>query len=61
MLADRAPVPGATDHPSWSDAEPCSMHIDEVEAIWSRIDADDDWSALETKIAAVRRMGDALR
>ena len=24
-------------HPYWSDAEPCSMHIEEVEAIWSAI------------------------
>jgi hypothetical protein len=37
------------------------MHIEEVEAIWSRIDQDDDWSALEAKVAAVRRMGDAYR
>ena len=26
------------DHPYWSDTGPCSMHIEEVEAIWSRID-----------------------
>ena len=51
----------ALDHPYWSDAEPCSMHIEEVESIWSRIDEADDWSALEAKIAAVRRMGEALR
>jgi hypothetical protein len=37
------------------------MHIDEVEAIWSRIDEADDWSALEAKILAVRRMGEAMR
>jgi uncharacterized protein YdiU (UPF0061 family) len=48
------------DHPYWSDPEPCSMHIDEVEAIWARIDQEDDWSALDAKIAAVRRMGEAL-
>ena len=49
------------DHPYWSDPEPCSMHIEEVEAIWARIDEADDWSALEAKVAAVRRMGDAMR
>lgn len=48
------------DHPYWSDAAPCSMHIDEVEAIWSRIADADDWSALHDKVAAVRRMGDAM-
>ncbi|HEX7930020.1 MAG TPA: YdiU family protein, partial [Sphingomicrobium sp.] len=24
-------------HPYWSDAEPCSMHIEEVESVWSSI------------------------
>ena len=47
-------------HPYWSDAEPCSMHIDEVEAIWSDIAERDDWSAFENKVAAIRRMGDAM-
>ena len=50
-----------TDHPYWSDEGPCSMHIDEVEAIWKGIDEADDWSAFEAKILAVRRMGDAIR
>jgi serine/tyrosine/threonine adenylyltransferase len=36
------------------------MHIEEVEAIWSRIDEADDWSMLEANIAAVRRMGEAM-
>lgn len=61
LLATRTPVAGALDHPFWSDAEPCSMHIEEVEAIWARIARDDDWSALNDKVAAVRRMGEALR
>jgi len=51
----------STDHPYWSDANPCSMLIDEVEAIWSAIDQRDDWGPLEAKVAAIRRMGDALR
>ncbi|HWW63207.1 MAG TPA: YdiU family protein [Sphingomonadaceae bacterium] len=50
-----------TRHPYWADAEPCSMHIDEVEAIWSRIAEADDWSAFDAKIAAIRRMGEAHR
>lgn len=51
----------ATDHPYWSDASPCSMHIEEVEAIWAPIAAGDDWSALDAKVAAIRRMGAAHR
>jgi uncharacterized protein YdiU (UPF0061 family) len=48
-----------TDHPYWSDASPCSMHIEEVEAIWAAIDKDDDWAPLQDKVAAIRRMGEA--
>jgi serine/tyrosine/threonine adenylyltransferase len=47
-------------HPYWSDAEPCSMHIDEVEAIWSAIAERDDWSSFEEKVSAIRRMGEAM-
>ena len=59
-LSRRQPVPDALDHPYWSDPEPCSMHIEEVEAIWAAIDGDDDWAPLHAKLAAVRRMGEAL-
>jgi uncharacterized protein YdiU (UPF0061 family) len=45
----------------WSDPEPCSMHIEEVEAIWAAIADRDDWTAFESKIAAIRRMGEALQ
>jgi hypothetical protein len=37
------------------------MHIDEVEAIWSRIDEADDWGPFQQKVVAVRRMGEAMR
>jgi uncharacterized protein YdiU (UPF0061 family) len=59
-IAGYAPVDGATDHPYWSDETPCSMPIGEVEAIWSRIDEADDWTAFHSKIAAIRRMGEAM-
>jgi uncharacterized protein YdiU (UPF0061 family) len=49
------------DHAYWSDPEPCSMHIEEVEAIWSAIDRNDDWAPLNAKVAAIWRMGEALR
>jgi len=61
LIAEREALPGALDHPYWSDADPCTMHIEEVEAIWSRIDEADDWSALHAKVDAVRRMGAAMR
>jgi uncharacterized protein YdiU (UPF0061 family) len=57
-LDGRSTIPA---HPYWSDPAPCSMPIEEVEAIWAPIAAADDWSAFEAKIAAVRRMGDAMR
>lgn len=57
VLAEYAPT-GCT-HEYWSDSAPQSMVIDEVEAIWSAIDRDDDWSALEAKVDALRRMGHA--
>jgi len=47
-------------HPYWSDPAPCTMLIDEVEAIWAAIAERDDWSPFEAKIAAVRRMGGAM-
>ncbi len=51
---------GGKEHGYWSDATPCSMHIDEVEAIWSAIAERDDWSLLHEKVATVRRMGEAM-
>jgi len=47
-------------HSYWSDPAPCSMLIDEVESIWAAIAENDDWAPLEAKIAAVRRLGDAM-
>ena len=59
----RLVAPYASARPSggyWDDGAPCSMHIAEVEAIWSDIAERDDWSAFDAKIAAIRRMGAAL-
>ena len=52
----------ATDssHAYWADAAPQAMLIDEVEAIWQPIAQSDDWSALHAKVAAIRRMGEAM-
>ena len=59
--AVRAYEPAVTlDHPYWSDAGPCAMPIEEVEAIWAPIAEADDWSLFTAKVAAIRRMGMAL-
>ncbi|MDQ3077224.1 MAG: YdiU family protein [Pseudomonadota bacterium] len=47
-------------HAYWSDPAPCSMLIDEVEEIWAAIATRDDWVPFEAKIAAIRRMGEAM-
>ena len=60
-LEGREAAAGALDHAYWRDEAPCSMHIEEVEAIWARIADADDWSAFEAKVAAIRRMGEALQ
>ena len=57
LLAGRI---GRRGHEHWSDEAPCSLHIDEVEAIWGRIAEEDDWSAFTDKVAAIRRLGEAL-
>ncbi|MEP2234460.1 MAG: protein adenylyltransferase SelO family protein [Alteripontixanthobacter sp.] len=50
---------GDTSHPYWGEA-PQSMLIEEVETIWDAIDQRDDWQVLEDKVAAIRRMGEAM-
>ncbi|MFL6802085.1 MAG: protein adenylyltransferase SelO family protein [Sphingomicrobium sp.] len=47
-------------HPYWSQGAPCSVHIEEVEAIWSAIAERDDWQPFEDKVRAIRRMGEAM-
>jgi uncharacterized protein YdiU (UPF0061 family) len=48
-------------HPYWSGPEPCSMHIEEVEAIWSAIAERDDWQPFDNKVKAIRTMGEAVK
>lgn len=51
--------PERLEHPVFA-AEPPTLLIDEVEAVWAPIAEDDDWTAFERKVAAVRRYGEAL-
>jgi len=51
--------PERLEHPVFTRPEPEEMLIDEVEAIWTAIDDDDDWGALHGKIRRVRAAGEA--
>jgi len=48
------------DDPLWHEDAPPTLVIDEVERIWAAIDERDDWSQLNEKIEAIRRLGSAL-
>jgi uncharacterized protein YdiU (UPF0061 family) len=59
-LEDYKPRTGAKlDHPYFA-RHPCTMLIEEVEALWAPIAARGDWSAFTAKIADIRSMGEAL-
>ncbi len=46
-------------HSYWANT-PCSLLIEEVEALWAPIAERDDWAPLTAKIDAIRAMGAAL-
>jgi serine/tyrosine/threonine adenylyltransferase len=52
-----SPIP---QHTYWSHEFPCSMLIDEVEAIWAPIAEADDWTLLNEKIGKIRDLGSAM-
>ena len=60
-LLDGRAQPSLRQHSYWSDDAPCSMRIEEVESIWSAIAERDDWAPFQAKIAAIRRMGEAIQ
>ncbi|MEO1136926.1 MAG: YdiU family protein [Pseudomonadota bacterium] len=43
----------------FANKKPCTMLIDEVEAIWSPIAEDDDWSVFEAKLGEIAAMREA--
>ena len=45
----------------FQDEDPCTMLIDEMEAVWAPIAAVDNWTAFDEKLVAIRRMGEALQ
>jgi uncharacterized protein YdiU (UPF0061 family) len=59
-LAAHKPTPHARpDHPYFQRRTPCTMLIDEVEALWQPIAEADDWSALDAKLADITEMREA--
>jgi serine/tyrosine/threonine adenylyltransferase len=47
-------------HPYWAQSDPCTMLIEDVEAIWKPIAEADNWTLLNAKVTAIRQMGAAL-
>jgi uncharacterized protein YdiU (UPF0061 family) len=47
------------DHPYFANATPCTMLIDEVEAIWAPIADTDDWSLFTEKLQSIKTMAEA--
>ncbi|WP_375465449.1 protein adenylyltransferase SelO [uncultured Methylobacterium sp.] len=59
-LAALARAPDARpDHPYFAARKPCTLLIDEVEALWAPIALSDDWSIFERKLAAIALMAEA--
>ena len=51
--------PERLEHEYFKGAKPCTMLIDEVEALWARIAEDDDWSPFKEKLQSIAQMRDA--
>ena len=47
--------------PYFARKVPCSLLMDEIEAIWKPIAARDDWSAFEAKVADIRELAKIAR
>ncbi|GJE41666.1 protein adenylyltransferase SelO [Methylobacterium soli] len=59
-LGSLQPAPDARlDHPYFAAPSPCTLLIDEVEAIWAPIAQADDWSLFRAKLAAIDAMAQA--
>ena len=56
LTARAAARPERLSHAYFAQKKPCTMLIDEVEAIWAPIAEADDWSRLEAKLEAIAAM-----
>ncbi len=59
LLAAEVDDPERLERAYFQRAQPCTMLIDEVEAIWSAIADRDDWSVFEEKLGAIAEMREA--
>ena len=55
-MAALEPQAGALAHPYFTGPAPCTMLIDEVEALWASIAGEDDWVPIRAKLAAIDEM-----
>jgi uncharacterized protein YdiU (UPF0061 family) len=59
-LENFEPQPGLTlDHAYFAQATPCTMLVDDVEALWQPIAERDDWSAFAAKLGNIKLMAEA--
>jgi serine/tyrosine/threonine adenylyltransferase len=59
-LEGYSPSPGSQiEHPYFARSAPCTMLIDDVEALWLPISQSDDWSAFSEKLKDVAEMAEA--
>ncbi len=54
-------APDRLDHTYFQGKHPCTLIIDEVEALWDRIANNDDWSAFDSKLNHIECMRQALQ
>lgn len=61
LLADYAPSdPGRLDNAFWRRTDPPNLLIEDVEAVWAPIDAHDDWTSLQNKLADIATLSEML-
>ena len=60
LLGFEPVAPERLEHPYFEQGAPCTMLIEEVEAIWAPIAENDDWSKFDAKLAEIGKMRAAL-
>ncbi|MCP6423328.1 hypothetical protein NL463_28880, partial [Klebsiella pneumoniae] len=56
----RRPTPAANLSHPYFKGEPCTLLIEEIEALWAPIAEADDWSAWHAKLKEIATAADAL-